>query len=158
MTMLLGGESLIGQHDLPLLLATQPQPLRHAHSLLPAAARILKEQERDLRGTVLLLFQPAEEGLAGGKFVVESGALEGVAAIHGLHVWPTLKSGMFTSKVHHKRPTLARESRSILALYLLCHQWKAVPERERHSTPPFTCMSLAGRHHHGGVHKLRVHP
>ena len=46
MTMLLGGESLIGQHDLPLLLATQPQPLRHAHSLLPAAARILKEQEK----------------------------------------------------------------------------------------------------------------
>ena len=118
MTMLLGGEIVVGQQprSASSVKLTKTPALRHAHSLLPAAARILKEQERDLRGMVLLLFQPAEEGLAGGKLVVESGALEGVAAIHGLHVWPTLKSGVFTSKVHHKRSNLVRKSKSILAL------------------------------------------
>ena len=48
---------------------------------------------------MLLLFQPAEEGLAGGKSVIDSGALKGVSAIHGLHVWPTLQTGNFASKV-----------------------------------------------------------
>ena len=64
-----------------------------------AAGRLLKERESSLRGTVLLLFQPAEEGLAGGKSVIDSGALKGVSAIHGLHVWPTLQTGNFASKV-----------------------------------------------------------
>ena len=34
-----------------------------------AAAALLKAREADLGGTVLLLFQPAEEGGAGGKEV-----------------------------------------------------------------------------------------
>ena len=95
---------------------------------------------------MLLLFQPAEEGLAGGKLVVESGALEGVAAIHGLHVWPTLNSGMFTSKVHHKQATLVSESESILALALSCHQQEAIPERGRDSisTLYLQCLAQAG--------------
>jgi len=58
-----------------------------------AAARLLKEREADLDGEVLLIFQPAEEGLAGGKVVADSGVLEGVKALHGLHVWPDLPSG-----------------------------------------------------------------
>ena len=48
---------------------------------------------------MLLIFQPAEEGLAGGKTVVESGVLEGVKALHGLHVWPDLPTGVLASRV-----------------------------------------------------------
>ena len=66
---------------------------------LLAAARLLKQRESNLKGTVLLVFQPAEEGFAGGKEVIDSGALKGVSAIHGMHVWPTLPTAHFASKV-----------------------------------------------------------
>ena len=67
--------------------------------MLCAAVRLLKEMEDSLSGTVLLIFQPAEEALAGAKHIVESGALDGVTAVHGLHVWPGLQSGVFASRV-----------------------------------------------------------
>lgn len=60
---------------------------------------MLKEREGELQGAVQLIFQPAEEGLAGGKIVAESGVLEGIQALHGLHVWPDLPSGTIASKV-----------------------------------------------------------
>lgn len=47
----------------------------------------------------MLLFQPAEEGGAGGKFMVEEGALEGVLGVHGIHVMPIYPSGVITSIV-----------------------------------------------------------
>ncbi len=47
----------------------------HAAMLL-GAAKLLKEREKELKGQVKLLFQPAEEILEGAKDVVESGALE----------------------------------------------------------------------------------
>ncbi len=60
---------------------------------------------------MLLVFQPAEEGLAGGKDVVDSGVLEGVKALHGLHVWPDLPTATLASKAnllsvltHHPSP------------------------------------------------------
>lgn len=62
-----------------------------------AAAKILKAHESELPGTVVLLFQPAEEGGAGGKFMVEEGALEGVIGVHGVHVMPIYPSGVITS-------------------------------------------------------------
>lgn len=55
--------------------------------------------EGSLSGTVLLLFQPAEEALAGARHIVEAGTLDGVTAVHGLHVWPGLQSGVFASRV-----------------------------------------------------------
>lgn len=64
-----------------------------------AAAKLLKDREEDLGGTVLLLFQPAEEGGAGGKKFVEEGALKGVSGIHGIHVWPPLPAGIIASRV-----------------------------------------------------------
>ena len=44
----------------------------HVTQLL-GAARILKEHEAELRGTVRLIFQPAEEGGAGGELMVQEG-------------------------------------------------------------------------------------
>lgn len=42
---------------------------------------------------VRLLFQPAEEGGAGARSLVEAGVLEGVPAIFALHNWPGLPAG-----------------------------------------------------------------
>lgn len=38
------------------------------------------------QGSVMLLFQPGEEGLAGAKHMVEEGALGDASAIFGIHV------------------------------------------------------------------------
>ena len=109
--------------------------------MLLGAAKLLKAHERELAGTVRLIFQPAEEGGAGGDLMVKegaskpllqnacrrllvcsslrvlvywtahhpiacsllvtsamSGALEGVSAIFGQHVWPFLPSGTIGSR------------------------------------------------------------
>jgi IAA-amino acid hydrolase len=49
-------------------------------------------------GTVRLLFQPAEEGGAGGKAMVDAGDLGGVAGVSGIHVWPGLPTGVVSSR------------------------------------------------------------
>ena len=72
------------------------------------AARLLKEREGALGGTIRLLFQPAEEGGAGGEMMVSEGALEGVSAVHGIHVWPGLPSGTVASKVQLSGPEISR--------------------------------------------------
>ena len=64
-------------------------------AMLLGAARLLKERESDINGTVKLLFQPAEEGGAGGRQMCNDGALKepNVQRIFGLHVWPQLPTG-----------------------------------------------------------------
>ena len=47
----------------------------HIASLL-GAAKVLKEREKELKGRVRLIFQPAEEINAGAREVIASGALE----------------------------------------------------------------------------------
>ncbi|KAL2539152.1 IAA-amino acid hydrolase ILR1-like 4 [Abeliophyllum distichum] len=54
-------------------------------AMLLGAARILQENRELLKGTVLLVFQPAEEGGGGAKKMIDAGALENVEAIFGLH-------------------------------------------------------------------------
>ena len=69
-------------------------------SMLLGAAKILKNKESEINGTIKLLFQPAEEGGAGGKLMREEGALENpeVERIFGLHVWPQMPSGQIGSR------------------------------------------------------------
>lgn len=69
-------------------------------SMLLGAAKLLKGKEDQINGTVKLLFQPAEEGGAGGKLMREEGALKNpeVERIFGLHVWPQLPSGQIGSR------------------------------------------------------------
>jgi IAA-amino acid hydrolase len=62
-------------------------------AMLLGAGRLLKAAEPRLRGTVRLLFQPAEEGGAGGDEMVRAGALGGAAAAFGLHLMPNLPTG-----------------------------------------------------------------
>ncbi|XP_074567540.1 IAA-amino acid hydrolase ILR1-like 6 [Curcuma longa] len=55
-------------------------------AMLLGAAKILKTREHRLKGTVKLLFQPAEEAGIGAKRMIEDGALENVEAIFAAHV------------------------------------------------------------------------
>lgn len=65
-------------------------------AMLLAAARYLTEH-RDFPGTVYVIFQPAEEGLAGAKEMIEDGLFElfPMDAVFGLHNWPGLPAGHF---------------------------------------------------------------
>jgi len=64
----------------------------HAAMLL-GAAKILSSHREELCGTVRLLFQMGEEiGRKSEEYVVR-GALEGVDAIFGMHVWSLLDAG-----------------------------------------------------------------
>ena len=69
-------------------------------AMLLGAAKLLRERESELPGTVKLLFQPAEEGGAGGKRMRDEGVLENptVERIFGLHVWPPLPTGTIGSR------------------------------------------------------------
>ncbi|MFN0055593.1 MAG: amidohydrolase [Planctomycetales bacterium] len=69
-------------------------------AMLLGAARLLKQLEPELHGTVKLLFQPAEEGGAGGERMCDEGALADppVARVFGLHVFPTIATGHVGSR------------------------------------------------------------
>jgi IAA-amino acid hydrolase len=69
-------------------------------AMLLGAARMLKQREDELPGTVKLLFQPAEEGGAGGEKMCQEGALDSpsVQRVFGLHVWPWAPTGSITSR------------------------------------------------------------
>lgn len=69
-------------------------------AMLLGAARLLKKRESEIHGTVKLVFQPAEEGGAGGQRMRDEGVLTNptVERIFGLHVWPLLPVGSVGSK------------------------------------------------------------
>lgn len=69
-------------------------------AMLLGAARLLTQFKNRISGTVKLLFQPAEEGGAGGKAMIAGLALENprVERILGLHVWPDLPTGSIGSR------------------------------------------------------------
>jgi len=65
-------------------------------AILLGAAKYLTET-RNFDGTVVLAFQPAEEGGAGGKAMVDDGLMDrwGVQEIYGLHNMPGFPAGQF---------------------------------------------------------------
>ncbi|MBS1710368.1 MAG: amidohydrolase [Armatimonadetes bacterium] len=73
-------------------------------TILVGVARALS-QEENRPNDVLLLFQPAEEGGAGGRAMCEDGALDGrvlgkpADIIYGLHGWPDEAAGQIRWKV-----------------------------------------------------------
>ena len=62
-------------------------------AMLLGAARILWAHRQELKGTVKLIFQMAEEIGRKSEEYVKRGVLEGVDAIFGMHVWPSLYVG-----------------------------------------------------------------
>lgn len=70
-----------------------------AHTaMLLGTAKIIAAHKDELNGRVRLIFQPAEEGGNGAVRMIEGGALEGVDAIFGFHVWMDLPSGIIGIK------------------------------------------------------------
>ena len=49
-----------------------------------------------LRGEVRLIFQPSEEVSIGSRLMIDAGALDGVDAIYGAHIWSDLDAGLFS--------------------------------------------------------------
>jgi amidohydrolase len=72
-------------------------------AILVGTAKLLKQQERDRN--VLFVFQPAEEGGAGGRRMCEDGVLDGSVLgtkadiIFGLHCAPMVELGSLSSRV-----------------------------------------------------------
>ncbi|ADQ13796.1 M20 family metallopeptidase [Halanaerobium hydrogeniformans] len=65
----------------------------HTAMLLTAARALVKVKDK-LSGKIKLIFQPAEEMVAGAKEMVKEGALEDVEAVLGIHLWSGLKTGI----------------------------------------------------------------
>ncbi|EHD19727.1 MULTISPECIES: M20 peptidase aminoacylase family protein [Brenneria] len=69
----------------------------HSSAALGAAI-LLKKIEPELKGTVRILFQAAEETGLGAPEVIATGALDDAAAIFGIHNDPTLPVGVIGGK------------------------------------------------------------
>lgn len=76
----------------------------HITSVL-GAAYLLKRNEKELKGTVKLIFQPSEESAHGAERVIETGELNDVKAIFGLHNTTYLNTGELS--VDKRPPTAA---------------------------------------------------
>ena len=65
-------------------------------AMLLGAARYLAET-RNFAGTAVVIFQPAEEGGAGGRSMVQDGLMErfGIEEVYGMHNYPGLPVGQF---------------------------------------------------------------
>ena len=74
-------------------------------TMLLGAAKYLAET-RNFDGTIYLVFQPAEENLAGGEVMVKEGLFERfpMDRIFGMHNWPGMPAGMF---LHAPGPVMA---------------------------------------------------
>ncbi|KAM0873655.1 hypothetical protein ACQ4PT_037943 [Festuca glaucescens] len=67
-------------------------------AMLLGSAKILQEHRDELQGTVVLLFQPAEEGGGGAKKMLEAGAVENIEAMFGIHVADIVPIGVVASR------------------------------------------------------------
>jgi len=78
--------------------ASQNQGVMHAcghdvHSTLGlGTAMVLSQLSTKLPGNVRFVFQPAEEIAQGAKWMVKDGVMEGVNAIYGVHVFPSIEA------------------------------------------------------------------
>jgi hippurate hydrolase len=105
-------------------------------SMLLGAAKYLAET-RNFDGTAIVIFQPAEEGGAGGKAMVADGMMErfGVQEVYGLHNQPGLPVGAFAIR---PGPFLAASDR----IYI------TITGKGGHAAKPHQCIDtvLVGAH------------
>ena len=88
------------------------------HSTLGlGTAMVLSQLSDSLPGNVRFLFQPAEEIAQGAKWMVKDGVMEGVDAIYGVHVFPSIPArrigiryGALTSAADELEITIEGES------------------------------------------------
>ena len=94
------------QEETGVSFSSKKQNIMHAcghdmhTAMLLGAAKALSQIKEHISGTIKFIFQPAEEMLAGGKYMVAEGALKNpdVDFIFGFHVWPDLPIGQFGFK------------------------------------------------------------
>jgi amidohydrolase len=70
-------------------------------AMLLGAARILRARRKDLRGRVILMFQPGEEGHEGAKIMIEEGLLSAhghVDRAFALHISAVIPSGLLACR------------------------------------------------------------
>lgn len=68
-------------------------------AMLAGAARMLAAKRHSLPGTVLLMFQPGEEGHHGARFMLEDGLIDPLPdAAFALHILPNAPHGVVSSK------------------------------------------------------------
>lgn len=82
-------------------------------TMLLGAAKLLQRHKNDLKGSVKLVFQPAEEGHAGAYHVVQEGVLDDVDATFGMHVDPRIPTGTVGSR---PGPILAASGRFLATI------------------------------------------
>ncbi|MEE9303705.1 MAG: M20 aminoacylase family protein [Thiotrichaceae bacterium] len=72
------------------------------HTTMLLGAAVYLKEHNDFVGTVHFIFQPAEEGGAGGRVMVEEGLFDlfPCSAVFGMHNWPGLPVGTFA--VHNR--------------------------------------------------------
>lgn len=80
----------------------------HTTMLLGAAEHLARH--RDFDGSVVFIFQPAEEGDGGGREMIEDGILDRfpMQQVFGMHNWPGLPAGTFAV---HSGPVMASADR-----------------------------------------------
>ncbi len=56
-------------------------------AILLGTANVLSKNKKIKKGKIRFIFQPAEEGGGGARYMIDDGCLEGVDEIYGLHLW-----------------------------------------------------------------------
>ncbi len=56
-------------------------------AMLLGAAKVLSNYDKTYNGTIRFIFQPAEEGEGGARYMIADGCLDGVDEIYGIHLW-----------------------------------------------------------------------
>ena len=65
-------------------------------AMMLGAVKVLHQLRGNLRGEVRVIFQPAEEVSLGARDMIAAGALEGVDAVYGAHIWSEVDDGTFS--------------------------------------------------------------
>ncbi len=86
------------------------------HVAILIGAGLMLARSRDFRGTVHLLFQPAEERWGGAQFMIKDGLLDRFpfTRIFGLHNWPGMPVGQV---LVHDGPVMAGSSEFELSFF-----------------------------------------
>lgn len=135
----------------------------HTATLL-GAAQVLAQLREEIAGTIVCVFQPAEEDGGGGRKILASGLLDdlGIQAFFGLHAWPYLPVGAigvrygammaaiddFKIVVHGKSGHAAHPMTAIDPVWISAQIINAVQSlvtRERHGADPVV-ISIATIH------------
>lgn len=70
-------------------------------AILLFTAKILQQERKKLKGTIRLIFQPAEESIGGAERMIAEGCLNNpkVEEVYGIHLWSSYPVGEIRTKV-----------------------------------------------------------